>query len=60
MEVFGLSMSRSLEDENVKALTYRVRGIPNGLDKAGAKDLLLAALEAQDVTVDSLATASSK
>lgn len=33
MGTIDLSMSRSLEDENVKALTYRVRGISNGLDK---------------------------
>lgn len=52
--------SESLENENARALTYRVRGIPNGLDKAGAKSLLLAALEIEDVTIDSLAAASSK
>ena len=60
MEIAGISISRSQEDKNAKALTYRVRGIPSGLDKAGAKDLLLAALEVQDVTIDSLATASLK
>lgn len=37
-------------------LTYRVRGIPNGLDKDGAETLLQAAI----VIIDSLAAASSK
>ena len=60
MENTDLLTSGSLRDENAKALTYRVRGIPNGLDRAGAKSLLLVALEIQDVTIDSLAAASSK
>ncbi|CAF9930096.1 MAG: hypothetical protein ALECFALPRED_004516 [Alectoria fallacina] len=59
MESTDLPTSGSLKDENAKVLTYRVRGIPNGLDKAGAKSLLLAALETQNVTIESLAAASS-
>lgn len=39
---------------------YRLCGIPKGLDKAGAKDFLLAALETQDLAIDSFAAASSK
>lgn len=60
MEYTGLPTSGSLEDENTKALTYRVRGVPNGLDRAGAKSLLLAALQTQDLTIHSLAAAKSK
>lgn len=60
MDNTDLPTSGSLKDENAKALTYRIRGIPNGLDKAGAKSLLLVALETQDVTIDSLAAARSK
>lgn len=57
---FDLSRNDRLEDDEPKALTYRVRGVPFGCDKAGAKGLLQAALETQDVTVDSLAAGSSK
>ena len=55
-----LSRTDRLEDDDIKALTYRVRGIPYGLDKAGAQSLLQAALETEDVTIDSLAAGSSK
>ena len=41
-------------------LTYRVRGIPNGLDKGGAETLLQAAFRTNNVIIDSLAAASSK
>lgn len=57
---FDLLRTNRVEDDDQKALTYRVRGVPFGFDKAGVKDLLQAALEAQDVTVDSLAAGSSK
>lgn len=57
---FDLSRTDRLGDDDPKALTYRVRGVPFGLDKAGAKGLLQAALETQDVSVDSLAAGGSK
>ena len=60
METIGRPRSGSLGHEITRALTYRVRGIPNGLDKAGAMDLLLAALETHDVIIDSLTAARSK
>ena len=42
-------------DYESRILTYRVRGIPGHVDTADAKALLLAALEIQDVIIDSLA-----
>lgn len=55
MEDTGLLRPNSSEDERAKVRTYRIRGIPNGLDKIGAKSLLLAALKTYDVIIDSLA-----
>ena len=42
-------------DHESKILTYRVRGIPGHIDIADAKALLLAALEIQELFIDSLA-----
>lgn len=42
-------------DHESKILTYPVRGIPGHIDTADAKALLLAALEIQDLFIDSLA-----
>ena len=53
-----LEKSGSREDEKTKTLTYRVRGIPSRLDKAGAQSLLQAALDTRDVIIDSLASAT--
>ena len=55
-----LEKSGSREDGKTKTLTYRVRGIPSGLDKAGAQSLLQAALGTRDLIIDSLAAATSK
>ena len=42
-------------EEDSKALTYRVRGLPLEFDRAEARTFLLAALNIQNVLVDSLA-----
>lgn len=60
LDTFDLSKTDRLEDNDPKAMAYRVRGVPFGFDKAGAKSLLQEALETEDVTVDSLAAGSSK
>lgn len=44
--------------EKRKDLTYRVRGIPCGVDKIALRKGLKAILESQDVNVDSLAQSS--
>ena len=38
--------------------TFRVRGIPHGLDVEGAKTLLCASLELEDLSIDSLISSS--
>ena len=60
MSDIDLKNSGSGEDGKVKTLTYRVRGIPSGLDKAGAQSLLQAALGTRDLIIDSLAAATSR
>ena len=47
-------------DGKIKTLTYRVRGIPSGLDKVGTQSLLQAALGTRDLIIDSLAAATSR
>lgn len=44
--------------EKRKDLTYRVRGIPSGVDKLALGKGLKTILESQDVNVDSLAQSS--
>ena len=39
-------------------LTFRVRGIPHGLDVEGTRTLLCASLENEDLSLDSLASSS--
>ena len=55
-----LENSGSREDEKTKELTYRVRGIPSQLDKAGPQSLLQAALGTRDLIIDSWAAATPR
>lgn len=45
-------------DEVSKLLTYRVRGIPLRLDRAGTKTLLEESLDTQGIELDSLSASS--
>ena len=63
MGVMDLENPGCRGDEKAKTLTYRVRGIPSGLDKAGAQSLLQDALgtrSSRGLIIDSLAAASSR
>ena len=53
-----LSLRRPGSSKDVRALTYRARGIPQGLDVEGARTLLCASLEAEVFSLDSLAASS--
>ena len=53
-----LSFQRSSSNKDIQKLTYRARGIPHGLDVEGARTLLCASLEAEVLSLDSLATSS--
>ena len=53
-----LSLRRPSSNKGVRELTYRARGIPQGLDVEGARTLLCASLEAEVLSLDSLAASS--
>ena len=46
--------------KDIKKLTFRARGIPHGLDVEGARTLLCASLEAEVLSLDSLAASSDR
>ena len=46
--------------QDFRKLTFRVRGIPHGLDVRGARTLLCASLEAEVLNIDSLAAFSDR
>ena len=53
-----LSLRRPSSSIYIQELTYRARGIPHGLDVEGARTLLSASLEAEVLSLDSLAASS--
>ena len=46
--------------EDLKNVTFRVRGIPHGLDIEGVRTLLCTSLEAKTLSLDSLAASSNR
>ena len=52
------SFPTSSSKKDIRKLTYRARGIPHGLDVEGARTLLSASLEAEFLSLDSLAASS--
>ena len=53
-----LSLRRPSSSKDVRGLTYRAQGIPQGLDVEGARNLLCASLEIEVLSFDSLAASS--